>query len=385
MHEIFAEDDIPTKSELRQQLGVSLTQVLVDYSHDDVKNLLGSSVRQSFDATTPRSDIDDEMWPEKHKVLKSHVHHDILALGEKELKQFRTRVEDATTIRLRDEFAEKYHMFEAEKRFAIERNANEIHARYAELFKAAQEELREKLRIDWADTEAKHKKELQKAIVRARMDTTHEVLRRMRPQIFHVIANLYNDLELSYRSKRERMIADFNQIMRKHYTEMDAKIAKVESEKVKELRVQRRELEMRNITNIIYLVCAERLHCDLQTEALCKYFEVNYGYRYRIFFHDVCDIYKHLKHSNRTNSQNRIESLYEHIAEQNEIIWAMRDGIAEQRDKNAKLREKIVLITEEFRKFINFALDSVPEHADFLLPSDLSSADEEVAEQEKNR
>ncbi|XP_020281621.1 uncharacterized protein LOC109853686 isoform X2 [Pseudomyrmex gracilis] len=355
MHEIFAEDDIPTKSELRQQLGVSLTQVLVDYSHDDVKNLLGSSVRQSFDATTPRSDIDDEMWPEKHKVLKSHVHHDILALGEKELKQFRTRVEDATTIRLRDEFAEKYHMFEAEKRFAIERNANEIHARYAELFKAAQEELREKLRIDWADTEAKHKKELQKAIVRARMDTTHEVLRRMRPQIFHVIANLYNDLELSYRSKRERMIADFNQIMRKHYTEMDAKIAKVESEKVKELRVQRRELEMRNITNIIYLVCAERLHCDLQTEALCKYFE------------------------------NRIESLYEHIAEQNEIIWAMRDGIAEQRDKNAKLREKIVLITEEFRKFINFALDSVPEHADFLLPSDLSSADEEVAEQEKNR
>lgn len=68
--------------------------------------------------------------------------------------------------------------------------------------------------IDWADTEAKHKKKLQKAIVRTRMDTTHEVLRRMRPQIFHIIATLYNDLELSYRSKRERMIADFNQIMR---------------------------------------------------------------------------------------------------------------------------------------------------------------------------
>lgn len=64
---------------------------------------------------------------------------------------------------------------------------------------------------------------------------------------------------------------------RKHYTEMDARIAKVESEKAKELRVQRRELEMQNITNMICLVCVERLRCGLQMETVCKYFEVNYG------------------------------------------------------------------------------------------------------------
>lgn len=70
------------------------------------------------------------------------------ALGEDELKQFQTAVENETEIRLRGEFAEKCHMFEAEKRFAIDRNATEIHARYEELFKAAQEELQEKLRVN---------------------------------------------------------------------------------------------------------------------------------------------------------------------------------------------------------------------------------------------
>lgn len=97
----------------------------------------------------------------------------------------------------------------------------------------------------------------------------------------------------------------------------------------------------------------------------------------------MCDIYKTSEHSN--HPQNRIKSLYEHIAEQNETICTMREKITEHRDKNAKLQKKIALITEEFQKFINFAFDSVPEHADFLLPLDLSRADEEVAEQEKNR
>lgn len=60
----------------------------------------------------------------------------------------------------------------------------------------------------------KHSKELQKAIVKARMDTTHDVLKRMRPEICHVVASLYKDFELSYRVQREIIIADFNEIMR---------------------------------------------------------------------------------------------------------------------------------------------------------------------------
>lgn len=39
-------------------------------------------------------------------------------------------------------------MLEAEKRFAIRRNADEIHAKYEEYFKSVQQELEKKLQVD---------------------------------------------------------------------------------------------------------------------------------------------------------------------------------------------------------------------------------------------
>lgn len=49
--------------------------------------------------------------------------------------------------KLRDEFAEECRIFEAEKRFVIRRNTDEIHAKYEEYFKAVQQELAEKLQV----------------------------------------------------------------------------------------------------------------------------------------------------------------------------------------------------------------------------------------------
>lgn len=57
-------------------------------------------------------------------------------------------VEATTQKRLRDEFADECRKLEAEKRFTIGRNAEELHSRYEEFFKSAQEELKEKLQVD---------------------------------------------------------------------------------------------------------------------------------------------------------------------------------------------------------------------------------------------
>lgn len=65
-----------------------------------------------------------------------------------------------------------------------------------------------------ADTDSKRNKELQKAVVKARMDTTHDVLRKIRPQMNWVVTSLYNELEQTRRAQKEKMIADFNKIMR---------------------------------------------------------------------------------------------------------------------------------------------------------------------------
>lgn len=72
------------------------------------------------------------------------------------------------------------------------------------------------------------------------------------------------------------------------------------------------------------------------------------------------------------------------IAKQDKTINIMKKRITEYHNKNIMLREKVTTIAKEFQKFINFAFDAVPEHADFLLPSDLFSADKDDRKQEKS-
>jgi len=65
----------------------------------------------------------------------------------------------------------------------------------------------------------------------------------------------------------------------------------------------------------------------------------------------------------------------------------MKEKITKYRNKNKMLQEKINVLTKEFQKFINFAFDTLPEHADFLLPLDLfsvNSTNKEESKQEKS-
>ncbi|XP_018358745.1 PREDICTED: uncharacterized protein LOC108758349 [Trachymyrmex cornetzi] len=279
--ECAARDENPTRSEIQRRLGTTLAQVLFDYSHQEAVKLLDSApakLSQQLCCASQDSQLKTDVmgtWAEKQKILKSYLHSDILALGEGELKKFQAEIETVTQKKLRDEFAEECRILEAEKRFAIRRNADEIHAKYEEYFKAAQQELAEKLQVELIDADAKRNKELQKAIIKAQMDTTHDVLRKIRPQMNWVVTSLYNELEQTRRAQKEKMIVDFNNIMREQHLKLDARIKEIESKKVEELRAQRHELETRNVMNIIYTFFMERLRSSLQLQAINKYFEVN--------------------------------------------------------------------------------------------------------------
>ncbi|XP_071560011.1 uncharacterized protein, partial [Temnothorax nylanderi] len=278
--ECATRDGSPTRSEIQRRLGASLAQVLLDYSNQEAAKLLDplplTKLSQRSCCATQDSQLKADamgMWAKKQEVLKSHLHSDILALGEGELKKFQAEIEAATQRKLWDEFAEERHMLEAEKRFAVRRSADEIHARYEEYFRFAQQELEEKLQVELRDTDEKRNKELQKAIVKARIDTTHDVLRKIRPQINLVVTSLYNEFEQIHRAQREKMIADFNKIMRKQYLKQDVRIREIERKKMEELHVQRRELEIQNVMNIIYIFCMEKLRSSSQLQAVQKHFE----------------------------------------------------------------------------------------------------------------
>lgn len=80
-------------------------------------------------------------------LLINYINSCLSALGEEELKRFQAQIEALTESKLRNEFAQECCMLEAEKRFAINCNADEIHARYEEYFKFAQQELEEQLQV----------------------------------------------------------------------------------------------------------------------------------------------------------------------------------------------------------------------------------------------
>lgn len=65
--------------------------------------------------------------------------------------------------------------------------------------------------------------------------------------------------------------------------------------------------------------------------------------------------------------------MHELITKQDDTINTMMERITEYHNKNIMLQEKIIAITKEYQKFINFAFNAMPEHADFLLPLDLFS------------
>jgi len=73
------------------------------------------------------------------------------------------------------------------------------------------------------DADAKRNEELQKTIVKVQMDTTHDVLRKIRPQMNWVVTSLYNELEQTCRAQKETLIADFNKIIR--YSDNDKYIS----------------------------------------------------------------------------------------------------------------------------------------------------------------
>lgn len=75
----------------------------------------------------------------------------LTALGKDELKKFQAEIEAMTKTKLKKQFAKTYQILEAEKRLAVKNNSKEIHAQYEEYLKSAQQELEEKLQVNFTN------------------------------------------------------------------------------------------------------------------------------------------------------------------------------------------------------------------------------------------
>lgn len=76
----IVQNDIPTKSQIQRNLGISLAQIFFDYSHHETIKLLENTMEVS---QQPCGIVQSEKstvlaWPEKKEMLKLSVHRDIL-------------------------------------------------------------------------------------------------------------------------------------------------------------------------------------------------------------------------------------------------------------------------------------------------------------------
>lgn len=109
----------------------------------------------------------------------------------------------------------------------------------------------------------------------------------------------------------------------------------------RDMYIQKRQFEMQSVTDIIYVLCLERVRSNKEKHAIHRYFE------------------------------ERIDEFYELIIHLRDIINIMKEEIINCHTNKKSLEEKLYNVTKHFQKFINFIFHALPGQADYLLPPEL--------------
>ncbi|XP_076396533.1 uncharacterized protein LOC143265895 [Megachile rotundata] len=334
-------------SSIRACLGASLAQAFFQYTHDDTKKLLDvlTPPKISKDCFSISSEDDSRGTaytpPTDFQVVKAFVHQNILEIGEEILKRVEKEIEENLRARIQKEAHEKFHMYQAKKRREAQEHVQRLHLNYKNYLSCVQKQLQRQLENEWANVTAEHKKDIQKAVVQERINVVREMMQKMRTEISHVVLILYKDFEDTFRAQRETIIADFNHIMREKHVQLNKNMQEFQSKLRKELYIQRHQLEMQNATDIIYLLCLERLRSDREKHTIHKFFE------------------------------KQINAICELVARLQDIMGVMREEIVNCHLEKKSLEDQLCQITTHFQRFIDFVFHAAPGQAQYVLPLEL--------------
>ncbi|CAK9811543.1 hypothetical protein ANTPLA_LOCUS7065 [Anthophora plagiata] len=232
-------------------------------------------------------------------------------------------------------------MYQAKKRREVELITQQIHEKYEEYIDTVRDELEKQLEIEWAIVDAKCAKSIQKAVVQERIKVVNEMMRKMRAEMAYVVQSLYKEFEDSFCAQRDTIIADFNQIMRTKHVQLRKEMQEFEKKVNRELHVQKRQFEMQNTADVIYVLCLERLRSNKEKHTLHKYFE------------------------------QQIKGVHDLIVRLDHVITVMREKIINCHAEKELLEEQLSEVTKYFQKFIDFTFNATPGQAEFLLPLEL--------------
>ncbi|XP_047363668.1 uncharacterized protein C6orf163 homolog [Vespa velutina] len=340
------QEKIPTQTEVGLHLGLLLAKTLFAYDHQETKKLLG--------LIPPLKQVSGDLWispcaqiskkvlslPENNNIIKECTHLGILALGQDLLNKFKAEIKANIKKEFKKQLIDQKYLCEAEKRQAIKINTEEIHMMWQKYINTIECDMQKELQIELAKVIIKCNKEIQKAVVQQRINMTQHMLRKIRNEMSYMVADLYEEFEQTRRSHIENIIADVNEILRKEHMKNNRKIEKLKKEKMESLYVQKVKLETKNIANVMYMLCLERLHSNLEKQKI------------------------------QNNFQNKFSNLENIILDLKKMLNTAEETVERYQSNNKLLKEKFDKINQEFHKFVTFVFDTVPKQAEFVLPSE---------------
>ncbi|KAL2731363.1 rho-associated protein kinase let-502 [Vespula squamosa] len=339
------QEEIPTQTEVGLHLGLPLAKVLFAYDHQETKKLLG--------LIPPLKHVSGDFWispcaqiskkvlslPQNNNIIKECTHLGILALGQDLLNKWKAEIEAYMKKECKKQLIDQKYLYEAEKRHAIKVNTRNVHTMWQKYINIIECNIQKELQTELAKVILKCNKEIQKTVIQQRINMTQHMLSKIRKEMSYMVADLYEEFEQTRRLHIENIIADVNEILRKEHIKNNKKIEKLKKEKAESLYVQKVRLETKNIANIMYMLCLERLHSNLEKQKI------------------------------QNDFQNKLCNMQNIILDLKKILNTTKETSERYQSNNELLQEKFDKINEEFHKFVTFAFNSVPKQTEFVLPS----------------
>ncbi|XP_026675361.1 uncharacterized protein C6orf163 homolog [Ceratina calcarata] len=344
---LCSDNAVPSASVVRNCLGSSLAKVFFEYTHRDTTSLLNvlTPPQRSRTCFSIPSDVhldqSETAPPTDHQITKAFVHQNILEIGEALLEEVKKQIEESLREKIERQSREKFYLYQAKKRREAEVYAEKLHEKYQDYIETVRHVLQEQLEVEWSKAAAECAKNTQKAVVQERINVVNEMMPKMRAEMTYAIQSLYKEFNEIFCAQRDKIIADFNQIMRDKHVKLQEEMREFRETVSRDLHIQRRQYEMQNAADVIYVLCMERLRSSKEKHVMHKYF------------------------------QQQVEEFYKLIIRLRDVVNLMREEILDCHIEKKLLEEQLSKVIKHFQKFINFVFRAMPGHANYLLPLEL--------------
>lgn len=100
------------------------------------------------------------------------------------------------------------------------------------------------------------------------------MLNKVRYEMSYMVDSLFEEFEQSHKKQIENIMTEVNKIMKEERMENNKKMEKLRKEKTESLWKQKIKFKTKNVADIMYILCLERLRFNFEKQKIHNSFKV---------------------------------------------------------------------------------------------------------------